>query len=272
MKTTNHFSDISRHKNDSEIYQKLDVFLSHDIDTIFSAIYNAYVNKSEGSPFDEVNTRSSNNDIDEFYDRVYGGVQGSIKATFYSLDIFLNYTEFLKMKAIEQIKLVDEETCAICYPTDNKITYEFENFITHSQMLIDRLTWFLAYYFEFKIKYFYQLNNFLKEIETSNTRAARVRVAIKKHKDILFPLKIPYGKDGEQEALRNIIEHRKELMIGVLSVSFNQNKEPKLIFSNSILTSNEAKEADKWLIERFNDLINAVQEILIAFFNIKVDM
>ncbi|WP_196244915.1 hypothetical protein [Clostridium beijerinckii] len=50
--------------------------------------------------------RTTNNDVEEFYDRVYLGVQGLIKSTFYSLEMFLNYTEFKKRKLLKKNDII----------------------------------------------------------------------------------------------------------------------------------------------------------------------
>ncbi|WP_026888853.1 hypothetical protein [Clostridium beijerinckii] len=110
-------------------------------------------------------------------------------------------------------------------------------------MITDRLVWFLAYYFNLDIMYIPQLYKKLKEIQTQNSRVLRVKEEIEKHKEIIFQMFIPYGKDGEKEVLRSIIEHRKELIIRTLFVSFNKNDNPEIkFFDNILLIMNKKKQ------------------------------
>jgi hypothetical protein len=271
MNKNNHFQDAMCLLIDREIFQKLDIRLSYDLSVIFDTLYHHYVNETSGTPFTEVKSRVANNNHEEFYDRIYSSVQGAIKSTLYSLQMFMAHTDFLKKQATKQFKYHSPQD-VIIYPTDNKITYEFENFIIHSQILIDRLVWFFSYYFEIEDNmYLHVLYKKLKELRASNTRADKLIETIDKYKKILYGISLPIAEGEEKDKLRNIIAHRKELMIGTISVSIVK-EEVQFHFYNQIVESEGFLEADKWLIQYYDDLMNAVIELITAFFNIRTSV
>lgn len=267
----------------NEIFRELDVKLSGELRELFDKIYFVYINKSADSPFEIIRNRTSRNNGDELYEIIYAGVQGALKSITYSLGMFIRNASYLKSKSIELKEYaVLLGYSAVAIPTDNKLTYEYENFMIHSQILVDRLCWFLSYFFDVKAPYMHNLYPYLKENAANDTLKQKIVAKIKEYSHILMP---PFCELLDEDATeRNIIAHRKEIMAGTVNICFLQGStvEPRILRPISekalkMIQNGESHkltgemltdvDADLWIVNQYNELLSAVTHIIKIFFN-----
>lgn len=265
----NDFNNCSTYNDvTKEIYNKLDIKLQHSLKEIFDKIFNIYSARVAEEPFIVIKNRADFNDCDEFINRI-DGVESAIKASVYSLNTFLDYVKYLKVKVLE-LKKYAKSGEVIALPMDNKLTYEYENFIIHAQIIIDRLCWAFSYYFGTdKIRYIQELENFLDKNITGDQFINKLNSIIKGHKDILYSENYKVQDDGKSAKDRNIITHRKELMIGTMIIDFQDMDSSRIFFSNGIgETINNFMDADVWLKKRSDDLLTVIEELIRFLFGL----
>lgn len=255
--------NIINHPNMRELDDILSVALPEDLKTLFLKSNNLYIKNIPGSIYEVVKNRDRKNGSEYFYNLLHLGVQNSIAATYYNLNSFMYYCDTIKDKGSEVFKSINfKKTTTLALPAQ-KLIFEYEHFTLHSRVVLDRLNWFLNYYYLTGTRNLYRLYKDLSCRPKESDIPYEILKVIDKHRAFLDGL-ISTNK-SKRRTERDELAHRKEIQFTTPNIIAlpDGNIKVYLVCNDETL----GDEADLVLQNRFNNLKSFIIEILNTFFS-----
>lgn len=237
------------------------VSLPKEMEEIFSRIRDLY-NQGGETAFTKVGQREKHNNADYFFNLLQMGIHNGLAASYYNLQTFTRYSQEIREQAeaiIKPFKPVQPITVGF---TVDKLVFEYEHFTLHSRILLDRLNWFLNYYFMTDTRNLYRLYKDIKGRYPHDIIARRVLAIIDNHRTYL-DTQISTDK-ANRRTERDHLAHREEIQFTFLNINILPDGSVKPI----LFTKNDpfGSEAETLLEYRFRSLSTFVIEIINAFF------
>ena len=245
-----------------ELHEPLNINLPYKIDLVFESIRKEYEGKL--GRFKEIENRENQrrNNVNYFYNLIQTGVKNSLGATFYNLSSFKQLCSFIRDKATDLLQGYHSKQPQVIGFSAQKLVVEYEHFTLHSRIVLDRLNWFLNYYFNTDSRNLYRLYNTLDKNTINNELGKKIMQTIDKHRQFLDEL-ISLNKT-ERRTERDHLAHREEIQFTFINIRIMPDGKISVI----PLSKNKPfeKEADSDLAERFQGLSNFTEDILHVFF------
>jgi len=254
---------MSAHPAAQALHFILTVKLPPDSEEVFSKIGRIYAEKALKSPFYEVLHREgpSNND-DYFYNLLMMGVQEGLRSTLYFLQRFLSLTEVVKVNGAAIIADVKPSRAGTLGINPGVLNAEYEGFILLSRATLDRLTFFLKYYFQVKnndpnFDHFIQK---LKKEYKDDKRVQNLLTVLNRHYSYIGNQFA--GHQGKSE--RNRLAHEEYIGFTWPNIRYSSGGVVHVAF---VYGENLQADATEELVGRFNALKLFVIDVLHGFFS-----
>lgn len=254
---------MANHPITRRLHSLLNIKLSADVEEVFLTIQSVYADKNAISPFNEIRHRdtSFNND-DYFYNLLMMGIQEGLRSTSYFLQQFLQWAEVIKgqsIAVITDIKLSHNGTFGIHVHTLNA---NYEGFILMSRATLDRLTYFLKYYFQIKNSNpnLYAFKHTLEKNYSNNHKAKQLVEVIKRHSIYLDTQLI--GQSG-QPTERNMLAHQEYVGFATPNIMYSPDGIVQVVLRYK---GDSPADGTEELTDRFNKLQLFIIDILDTFF------
>ena len=254
---------MTNHPAARGLHALLTLKLSPDIEDAFSEVGRSYAEKDVHGPFYEVRHRREpfNND-DYFYNLLMMGVQEGLRSTLYFLQRFLALAEVVKTHGAAIIADVKPSHMGTLGINPGVLNAEYEGFILLSRATIDRLTYFLKYYFQIKNNdpSIYKLLQHLQKTHEFDNRSQRLIKVVDRHRVYLDTQLIGQGQPVE----RNRVAHQEYLGFAWPNIMYNQDGMVRVAF---VYGENLEADATEELPRRFHALKLFILDLLRDFFS-----
>jgi hypothetical protein len=247
-----------------EIVNSLNIRLPEYLNELILKSHELYCKKDTRSPYEQIKERKKWNDPNHFFGLLHMGVRNGLAAVLYNLQTFTALSSFVRLKGHELLSSHLYTTQGIAIPTQ-KMIYEYEHFMLHSRIVIDRINWWLAYFFLTNSGNLYKLYKHIKSNRKQDPIASRVASVIDKHRPFL-DLHISTDK-SVRKTERDIIAHREEIQFTTVNI---QAVPPALVKVILVCNDREMKgEADEVLNQRCQKLFMFTKDLVNEFFEFK---
>jgi len=247
-----------------ELHESLNINLPYKLDLLFEKIRESYTNPNENIRFAEIQQRETKNNIDYFINLLMNGVKNSVSATYYNLCTFKNISSYIRNKAEEILEGYKPQQTQMLGFSAQKLIIEYEHFTLHSRIFLDRLNWFLNYYFKTDTGNIYKLYKFISSKPYKSELEERIICVIDTYRPFLDTL-ISSDK-SEHRTERDHLAHRDEIQFVFPNYHITPDGKVNVYLFSEGRQFDE--EADSIMIERFNSLSEFCVEILNCFFEI----
>ena len=246
----------------TEIENELSVKLPRRIDNIFTKSCDLYNSKKVDNPYEIVRNRDKLNNCEYFYNLLHMGVQNGLAAVYYNFNSFINYCTMVREKGKELLKSVKPSPPISLAISTQKIIFEYEHFTLHLRIVLDRLNYFLNYYFKTDTRNLYKFYYDIKQRYTNDQTAKRILEVIDKHRNFLDE-QISTDK-SKKRTERDRLAHREEIQFTTVNIMAIQTGEVEVkLLTRDIQYEIEAEDIIK---ERLNNLTNFIEDLLNSFF------
>ncbi len=254
---------MSDHPVLQELHSLLTIKLPDDIEEAFSKVGRIYAEKDVRGPFYEVRHRDEpyNND-DYFYNLLTMGVQEGLRSTLYFLRQFLLLAEVMKVKGAVLITDVKPSRSGSIMIGPGVLNAEYEGFVLLSRATLDRLTYFLKYYFQVKNNDpgLYKFLQHVQKTHGDDDRIQRLMKVVDRHREYLDTQLISQGQRRE----RNRIAHQEYVGFAWPNIMYNPDGLIRVAF---VYEGNLEVDATEELSHRFDALQLFIIDVLNDFFS-----
>ncbi len=253
---------MSDHPASRALHSLLTVKLPDDIEEVFSMVGRIYADKDVRSPFYEVQHRDEPfNNNDYFYNLLMMGVQEGLRSSLYFLRQFLLLANEVKIHGTAIVGDVKPSRSGVFGVGPGVLNAEYEGFVLLSRATLDRLTYFLKYYFQIKNNdpNLYKFIEHLEKKHRDGKRAQHLIEVINRHRTYLNTQLVGQGKPTE----RNRLAHQEYVEFALPNIRYNPDGTVQVAF---VYGENLQVEATEELADRFNKLKLFIIDVLNEFF------
>lgn len=252
------------------LFKEMNIYLNVEIPPYFKEFFlkscEIFNNKNVESPYKFIRNRSTKNDDKYFYKILHESIQNSLSAVLYNLQTFISLTSYVRSKSQHFLTTRPFSPGTLCVPTQ-KLIFEYEHFMLHSRIVLDRISCWLNYYFDTNSRNVFKLYNELKKNRVKDPMAQIVISTIDKHRAFL-EIHISSDKASSRRTERDFIAHKGEIQITNVNI---HSIPPALIKVVLYCQDREVEgEADEVLNLRGQSLFRFVKDLLTKFFGVEL--
>lgn len=252
---------------------EFDVKLPDTLETLFYRVWELITSSGDRGPFQAVAGRRKNNEDRELYIRCNEGIKMGLAATYYNLLTFDRLCDDIEASAMQDFGLLPPFTQDFILGTTlPKLLFEYEHFTIHLRLSVDRLAYFLNYFFEqqsgnlMKLQAVLERDYVGRNGSIKQPYAVSVCDAVKRHTAFLQDI---HSSDHSRTwTERDTIVHRSFIAFTTVNVRVNPDRTIELILpafrGDKMLHAN----ARILLRDRFDGLCDLMVDVLSSFFRL----
>lgn len=248
------------------IFKLMEVPFAPQVEAIFEAIARIYENKQLFSPFTEVAQRQPpSNDDGYFYELLMMGVQEGLRSSLHFLNRFFALKNLIQRESVHTFAASRHTSGGSFGITAHMLQAEYEGFVFLSRATLDRLAYFLMYYFQPDNKQsvnLYRLESFLKKDYSFHPKAIQVINVINAHRSYLDTL---LKGQPNKATERNRMAHQEYVGFATPNVHYavDGTVEVVLVYKGGLHADGAVE-----LGQRYDELEHLVLNMLRAFFDL----